>query len=134
MEHLESLGQVDFKSVRIASQIDIKNSTAMVTVKMAMLLHIWAVTGRFAFQIDLADQTALHQRIQTVVNGRHRNIVHLLFRAQENFFGGGMIPLLEQNIVNMLPLGGETQAAGGQPFVQVMLQFSLASAFHLRAL
>ena len=67
---------------------------ARIAVKVAMLLHVRAKTRRPAVDVHLPRHTALHQRVEAVVNRRHGNIGHLAFGADENFLGRRMIALL----------------------------------------
>tara|TARA_A100001037_G_scaffold284181_1_gene290369 strand:- start:1751 stop:1969 length:219 start_codon:yes stop_codon:yes gene_type:complete len=67
--------------------------TALLTVKMAMVLHIATEAGGGPIDIDLLDQTASHEGIQRVVNRRHGDLRHLRLRPQIDFVCGGMIRL-----------------------------------------
>src|SRR5271154_4443592 len=53
---------------RIGRQRDIKNFAAFIAEIMAMLLHVWTEARRAAFELDLTNQAAFHERIQRVVN------------------------------------------------------------------
>jgi len=72
----EPLGQRHFDRGRARQQVNIIGAAAFFTVKMMMLPHVRAVTGGFAILVHLSHQPAIDQRIETVVNGGHRNLGH----------------------------------------------------------
>lgn len=90
-----------------------------------MLLHVRAETRRAAFELDLPDEAALHERIKAIINRRVGNLRHRLFRADENFLGGRMIAFLRDHVVNVLALRREPKAAGVQPFAEILVWFFL---------
>lgn len=92
-------------------QVDVVDCAGGLVVKMGMRPKIRAVAGGAALVIYLADQLALNERFQTVVDRRERNGWHLGFDAGEDLFGGGMIALLEQRRIHKLTLRGSAQAA-----------------------
>ena len=79
-------------------------------VEMAVLAEVRAVAGRFALEIDLADDAVLHQRFQAVVNGGQREIRQAVLDPHEHLVGGRVIAVLDQNAVNFLPLARHAQA------------------------
>ena len=99
-------------------QLNVKNSLTRVTIKMTMFCHIRAKMRRASVESDLPNQTAFHQGIQTVVNGRHRNIRHTRFGADKHPLGCWMIPFIQQNRINMFALGSEAKTATRQPIIQ----------------
>jgi len=105
----------------LGRQIDIENILAGITIKMAMFAHVRAKTGRAAFERNLANDTALHQRVQAIVNCGHGNIGHGPLGAHKNGLGRGMIPLGQQNLVHLLALRRKPKAAGRQALVQRMV-------------
>ena len=111
-------------------EIDIKNTAAAVTIKMTVLLHIGAVPGGGTLQVYLADEVAFDQRIQAIVDRGHGNIRHPLFGAEKYVLDRGMIPLLEQNVVHVLPLRREPKAAGRKPFIQAVIHFDMVMRTH----
>lgn len=90
-----------------------------------MLLHVRAKPRRAAFELDLANKTALHERIETIINRRMGNLRHRLLRADENFLGGRMIALLHDHVINVLALRREAKTAGGQSRAEIIICFSL---------
>ena len=102
-------------------QIDIENILTGITIKMAMFAHVRAKTGRAAFERNLANDAALHQRVQAIIDCSHGNIGHGPLGAHKNGLGRGMIPLCEQNLVHLLALRRKTEATSGQPLVQRMV-------------
>src|SRR6185369_10158673 len=110
--------------------IDIENGLAGIAIKVAMLLHIRAKAGRAAFEGDLPHQAASHQRVEAIVNGRHGNIGHGGLGADKDLLGGGMIALVQQDVVDLLALGGEPEAPGGEAFVQGITHFFVSNRSH----
>ena len=84
-----------------------------------MLVHVRAEARRAAVQRDLPDQPAFYQRVEAIVNRGVGNLRHLFFGADKNFLGGRMVALVQQHVINLLPLRRETKAARAQPFSQV---------------
>ena len=68
---------------------------------------------------------ALYQRVEAVVNRRVGNLRHLPLGADEDLLGGRMIALLEQHVIDLLPLRREPEAARVQPFGETAIQFFL---------
>ena len=97
---------------------------------MTVLLHVRAVASSSSIDIDLPDQTTFHQGIQTVINGCHGNVLHLLFRTYKYYFRCGMVALAEQNVVNMTELSRKSKAARGQPLIEAIIRFYLVAGFH----
>ncbi len=60
---VEDVGEVD-----AGLKFHIVNRAGGFIVKMAVLIEVWAVAGRFAVEVDLADDFMLHQRLKAVVN------------------------------------------------------------------
>jgi len=97
---------------------------------MAMLLHVRAEPRRSAFQLDLADEAALHERVEAVIDRCMGNFRHRLFCADENFLRRRMIALVHDHVINVLALRRETETAGAQPLGQVMLRFAGCGCAH----
>jgi hypothetical protein len=104
-------------------QIDIKNVVANGAVKMAMLGHIRAEAGGAPFEAYLTHDPAFHQSVQAIVDCGHRNIRQCLLGSQEYLLGGGMVPPLQQDLVNALSLRCETQAAFREPLIDRSVEF-----------
>ena len=129
---IESLG---FKAAgelqaRLSWQIDIENLFAMVAIKVAVLAHVWAKSGRATLQGNLPDDTAFDQGVEAIVNRRHGNVGHGGLGADKDLLGGGMIALVQQDVVDLLALGGESEAPGGEAFVQGITHFFVSNRSH----
>ena len=98
-------------------QLNIENAFTGITIKMAMLGHVRAKMRRATVQSHLPDQSALDQRVQAVINCRHRNIWHSTFGADEYLLCRRMIAFVQQNGVHMLALWRETKTAARQAVV-----------------
>ena len=85
---------------------------------MVMLLHIGAVAGGGAVEIHVTDEVALHEGIEAIINRGHGDIGHGFLGADKNVFDRGMIALLEQDIIDVLALRRETEAAGREPLIK----------------
>ena len=114
----------------LAGQVNIEHLFAGVAIKVAMLAHIRAKTRRPAVHVHLARHAGLHQRIETIINRRHRNIRHLALGANKNFLRRRMIPLLDQHIIHLLALRGEPEAARGELLAQMFIQSFVFDAGH----
>ena len=114
----------------ISRQRHIEHRAALVTVIMAMLLHVWAITCRTALELHLAHEAAFHQRIEAIINRGHGNIRHGLFGPDENLLRCRVIALLDQHVINMLSLGREAKTARAQPFSQVTFFFAMFNRVH----
>lgn len=111
MVDLKALGQLKSHALPVRSRIDVVDATAVIAVKVPMLLHIRAEPCRPSIHIYLPDQTAFHESVQTIIDSRHRDVRHLMFGPQEHLFSSRMIPLIEKNIINMLTLRRKPEAA-----------------------
>ena len=81
--------------------------------------------------VHLPGQTAFYQRVEAVVNRRVGNLRHRAFGADEDLLGGRMIALLEQHVIDLLPLRREPETARVQPLAQtVILIFSRPRSWH----
>ena len=128
--HLESLRHFQLRPAILGGKINIKYPSALVTVKMAMLVHVRAVTHGGAVEIDLLDQGAFYQEIETVIDRRHRNIGHALFCPHENLLSRGVVALLHEHAIDMLALRGKPKAPASQPLADLGFE-SCKGALHL---
>jgi len=117
MVHLKTLGARHGRRVR--GHHHIKNFAALVTMIMGVVLHVRAEPGGAALQLYLPREAGLHEGIQAVVNRGVGNLGHGLLGADENLVGRGMIPLLDEDVIDAAALGRKTKAAGAQLFSQV---------------
>src|SRR6185312_5018796 len=114
----------------LAGQINIEHFGANVAIKVAMLAHVRAKTGRAAVHVHLPRHAGLHEGVEAVVDGGHGNIGHFALGADEHFLGGRMIALLHQHIVDVLALRGEPKAARGELTAQMFIQFFVFDSGH----
>jgi hypothetical protein len=106
---------------RTGRQFDVKNRFAFVAIKMAMLVHVRAKSRRSAVQGYLPYQAGFDEGIQAVINSGMGNLRHLLFRPDEDLIRRGMIALMQQHVINLLPLGRKTEAVSRQTAAQSRL-------------
>ena len=99
-------------------------------MKMAVLVHIRTEPRRAALQLHLPREAGFHERIEAVVNRGVGDFRHRLLGADENLLGGRMVALVEQHVINLLPLRRQTQAGGAQLFGQVPFFVRMAARFH----
>lgn len=102
----------------------------MIAVKMAMIVHVRTVPGGGAVQVDLAHETALDEGIQTVVNRCHGNVRKTLPNSPIHLVGGGMIPFLEQNFIDVTPLRSESEAVVGHPTITLHPSYHVINITH----
>ena len=86
-----------------------------------MLLHVRAEARRTAFQLNLAEEAAFHERVQRVIDGGVRNFRHRLFNAHKDFLRRGMVAFVENHVIDVLPLRRETEAARVQPLAEFIV-------------
>src|SRR4051812_40143986 len=86
-----------------------------------MLAHIGTKTHGRAIENHLANQAALDEDAQAVVNGGEGNDGIRFFGALENLFGGGMIMALGDDLEDLLALTRHFQTAGCQPLGQTFM-------------
>ena len=111
-------------------KFNIEYPSAVVAIKMKMLLHIRAITHRDPVQIYLAHQPAFHQGVEAVINRRHRNVRHPIFGSHEDLFRGRMIPSGQQHVINVLPLCREPKAPRRQSFGKPALELEVFVFHH----
>ncbi len=85
-----------------------------------MVLHVWTKASWRPVQNYLANQSALHQDTQAIIDCGERNFWHALFGPLKDFFSSWMIMTFQQNVVNALTLFCEPKTAGGQALGEVM--------------
>jgi len=99
-------------------QVHIENRAALVAVKMAVLLHVWAESARAAAEMHLSDQAALYQCIEAIIDSRHRNVWHGALGPLKNLVRRRVVAPLQQHVIDMLALPREAEAARREPLVQ----------------
>jgi hypothetical protein len=122
MANFKSAWHLDFCPDRVWRNLNIKHCPAEVAHKMTVILHVRTEPRRAAVQIDQPNQTRLYQRIQAVVNCRHRDVRHLLLGPDEDLFGGGMVPVLQEHPVHVLSMWGKPKPTVRQPLVQAAVK------------
>src|SRR5690348_6416389 len=93
----ESLGDFQAGVAAAGGKINVKNAAAIIAIKVAVLLHVGAVTGGGAFQINVPDEVAFDQCIEAIINRGHGYVRHPLFGADKHILDGGMVAFMEQN-------------------------------------
>lgn len=119
---LKTIRQLQARSASLSGKINIENVAALIAVKMAMFAHVRAIPHCRAIQIDLIDQVALDEEIEAIINSRHRDLRHGLFRPHENLLGSRVIALVEQHAIDLLALRRKAKAPCSQSFADGCLQ------------
>ena len=99
----------DVGEVEAGLEIHVVDHAGRRVVEMAVLAEVRAVAGGFAVEIDLPDDAVLHERFEAVVNGGQREVRKLVLGPHEDLVGGRVIPVLDENAVNLLPLPRHAQ-------------------------
>jgi len=110
----KSFGQGERGFGGIQGKINIDDLVALRAIKMKMLPHVGTVAGGAAVEVDLFGQSTFDQGIEAIIDGGQGDFGHSLFGPHENPFRGGMIPILEQHLIDMLTLRGKPEPAGGE--------------------
>src|SRR5689334_9532861 len=97
MLYLEAVGHNYSASRGVGGEVNVKNPAAFIAIEMAMLLHVGAVAGGGAVEIDVADEAALDQGVEAIVDRGHRDFRHALFGPQEDVLDLWMVALLQQH-------------------------------------
>jgi len=111
-------GQVQTGLTARPPGFNVERAAATIAVEVMVALHVRTIPAGLSIMIHLLDQTAFHQRIETVVNGRHRNVRHCGLRPQEHFFGAGMIPLQKQDVIDLTALRRQPQPGARKLLVE----------------
>ena len=82
-------------------------------------MHVWAKARRAPIERHLPHQAGFDQRVQAVIDRRVRNFRHLLFRSDEYLVRRGMSALVQQHVINLLPLGRETKTVGREMTAEI---------------
>jgi hypothetical protein len=108
---VEPLGQFESLLAIIGVKIDIENPAALITMKVAMLVHVRAVPHGSPVEVHLFDEVALDQKIEAIIDRRHRNLGHRLLGTHEDLLGGRMVTFAQEDVIDLFPLRRETHAA-----------------------
>jgi hypothetical protein len=128
MSSLESLGQLH----GLRGEVHVKHRLARITMKMAVFVHVRAITRRAAIQRDLPGETTFHERVEAIIDRGVGDFRHLPLGADENLLGGRMIALMQQHVIDLLALRRQAQAGGTQLFGQVLFVLLVAARLHCR--
>ena len=120
MSHGKALGNLNSGQRAFRWCINIVNGPARVAIEMKMLVHVGTIPGRASIEIDLPHESALHQRVQAVVDGGDGDLGTPLFGPDEYLFSGRMIAPLQQDVIDLLPLSSQSEAARGEAFVELI--------------
>ena len=74
-------------------QVDVTDLPRSLIMKMGVLMEIRAVASGGPLEVDLTDQLALHQGLETVIDRRERDGRHLRFYSGKNLIGRRMVAL-----------------------------------------
>jgi len=91
-------------------ELDVVDGAGGFVVEMAVLIKVRAVAGRFAVEIDLADDIVLHEGFEAVVNSSEGDIGKGFLDAYENFICGRMGAALHEETIDFLTLAGHSEA------------------------
>lgn len=108
------------------SQGHVENLAAAIADEVAVLLEIRAISGGLALDIHLDGQTAIHEGFKAVIDRGEGNRGHARLRPEKNLRGRRVIPLFQQYVINLPPLGRKSMAAMADRF--------LVTGFHHREL
>lgn len=82
---------------------------------MTVLGHIWAEARGAFFDRDLADQAALDQSAERIVNGGEGNLGKAPFSTGKDLLGGRMVVTFRHNAEYVISLPRVAQSAPLQP-------------------
>ena len=122
---LKTLWNLHRAALPVLREIDIEHPAADIAEKVEMFAHVRAIMHGHAVQIDLPNQTALHQRGQAVIDCGHRNLRHALLGPHKNLLGGRVIALLQQYVIDVLPLRRQAETARRQPFGEPLIKLDV---------
>jgi len=92
-------------------EIDVERGAGGFVVKVGVRVEIGAVAGGTTLEVDLADEVALDEGFEAVVNRGEGGSRKLGFDAGVNFVGRGVIAFGEEGAINNFTLRGGAQAA-----------------------
>lgn len=111
---LKTTGQRNGKPV-FRRDRNIHHGATNLAQKMAMFPHVGTEAGGAFLQGHLADEAALDQGAEGIVNRGKGNFGHSLLRTAEYFLGGGVVMAFSDHFENLLPLPGQTKSARREP-------------------
>jgi hypothetical protein len=89
---------------------------------MPVFFHVGAEACRPTIQMDEANKTGFDEGVQAIIDRRHRNIGHRLFGANEDFLRSWMIAVLQEDFIDVLAMGRETEAAIQQLLIKMSVR------------
>jgi len=98
---------------------DVGDFAALLAEEMGVKFEIRAIAGGLAVVIYGADEAALGQGLEAIVNCGEGDAGEFFLDSHENVNGGGVIAGDLQGVVNFAALGGETEPFLGYGFVAV---------------
>ena len=110
-----------------AREVDIRHLAAFVANEMAMLFEIRTIPGGLTVHMHLLDQPAGHEGLQTVVHSGEGNHRHGGLRSHEDLGRRGVIPLRDQQVVNVPTL---RRIAQGAAAYRLLVIEALLPGFH----
>ena len=87
----------------------------LLVMKVRMWAEIRAVACGSTFEVNCADEVAVNQRLEAIVDRCQGNGRKLRLYADEHFVRRGVVTFLKEHVVNHLSLGGRAEAAIGEP-------------------
>ena len=98
---------------------DIGDGAALLAEEMGVGLEVGAIAGGLTVVIDGADEAALGEGLEAIIYGGQGDAGELLLDSQEDIHRGGMI-VLEERVVDLAALGGETEPLLGDRLVAAL--------------
>jgi hypothetical protein len=102
----------------IGGDFDIVHAAGAAVMKMGVFLEVGAVAGGLTLEVDLADKAAGNEGFEAVVDSSEGDGGHALAGTGEDFVGGGVVALVEEDGKNVLALPGGAKAGAGEGFVE----------------
>lgn len=93
--HLEALGELVLHGVEEPfREIDVVDLAGLLAVEMGVLLEVRTEAGGLAFDMDLPNEAALHEDIETIIDSGQGDARHLATCPEKNLVSRGMVPLV----------------------------------------
>jgi len=101
--------------------IHVMDVTAFLAKKVAMFLHVGTIARGSAFDVDLLDEAAFHQRVQGIVNSCDGNFRHVCLGPQIYVIRSGVVRLVQQGAIHMFTLRRHPHPAVSQFARQIVV-------------
>jgi hypothetical protein len=115
---VEARGQVEGFGGGGWGGFNIEGAAAVGAVEVVVAVEVGAVAGGAAFVVDLADEAALGEGIEAIVDGSDGDLGHGIFGADEDILGGRVVVVVEEGEVDEAALGGKAEAGTGEALVE----------------